>query len=54
MPPPGKFIIQSKWKTRENVVMSGRTDSELTHLKTVTEAVKMDEAIEKKSVLVEN
>lgn len=30
--------------------MSGRTDSELTHREIVTEAVKMDETIEKKKV----
>lgn len=34
--------------------MSGRTDSERTHIEIITEAVKMDETIEEKSVLGEN
>lgn len=46
-PPLGKFIIFWKQKTGENVVRSGRIDSELIHRETVIEAVKMDEIIEK-------
>lgn len=48
-PPLGKFIICWKWKTKENAVRSGRTDSELPHIdvEIIIEAMKMGKIIEK-------